>query len=258
MRDSAITVGLADDQMLVRAGFAMVLDSQDDIEVRWQAANGREAVESAREAPCDVILMDVQMPELNGIDATKTIVDEGIDTRIVVLTTFDNDEYVIGSIAAGASGFLLKDTDPEELIEAVRTVGESAAVISPKATARLLRQIRAGLPGHGEAGETGAVAGARKRGDASEEPTDFTSDEVVEQAQMPELPDPLTERELEILRLIAIGRSNTEIADELYLSLSTVKTHVGRVLAKTGSRDRVHVVLWAFRHGLVDSGDMLS
>lgn len=253
MSDETITVGLADDQILVRAGFAMVLDSQEDIEVCWQAANGREAVDAARSTPCDVILMDIQMPELNGIDATKALVDEGVSARIVVLTTFDNDEYVIGAIAAGASGFLLKDTDPEELIDAVRTVGESAAVVSPKATARLLRQIREGIPGDGQ------------RGAVDEEPRDSTSEaagstnevESVE-VRLPNLPDPLTAREVEILRLIAMGRSNTEIADELFLSLSTVKTHVGRVLAKTDSRDRVHLVLWAFRHGVVDSDGMLS
>lgn len=243
MKGRTITVGLADDQILVRAGFAMVLDSQDDIEVVWQVANGREAVAAARDRTCDVILMDVQMPDLNGIDATREIVSEGIATRIVVLTTFDNDEYVIGSIAAGASGFLLKDTRPEDLIDAVRTVGESAAVISPKATARLLRQVREGLPNEGAAG---AVAD-----EAKAEPEERFSPVI------PDLPDPLTERELEILRLVAIGRSNTEIADELFLSLSTVKTHVGKVLSKTGSRDRVHVVLWAFRHGVVRSDDML-
>lgn len=254
MSGAPMTVGLADDQILVRAGFAMVLDSQEDIEVRWQAANGREAVEAARSAPCDVILMDIQMPELNGIDATKTLVDEGISSRIVVLTTFDNDEYVIGSIAAGASGFLLKDTDPEELIDAVRTVGESTAVVSPKATARLLRQIREGMPG---GGPRGAVDGG-PADSATHDTTRSTNEGQVGGLHLPELPDPLTARELEILRLIAMGRSNTEIADELFLSLSTVKTHVGRVLAKTNSRDRVHVVLWAFRHGVVDSDDMLS
>lgn len=246
-----LTVGLADDQILVRAGFAMVLDSQDDIEVVWQVANGREAVEAARTTACDVILMDVQMPELNGIDATREIVDAGIATRIVVLTTFDNDEYVIGSIAAGASGFLLKDTRPEYLIDAVRTVGDSAAVISPKATARLLRQVRDGLP---SAGAAGAVA---EQSPDREEAPDAATGEPEVAMELPKMPDPLTERELEILRLIAVGRSNTEIADDLFLSLSTVKTHVGKVLAKTGSRDRVHVVLWAFRHGVVRSGDML-
>ncbi|HJG44864.1 response regulator, partial [Corynebacterium variabile] len=140
-----ITVALADDQQLVRAGFAMVLDSQDDIEVAWQAVDGVDAVRCATQQPVDIILMDVQMPNLDGISATRQIVDAGVlgpggePTRVVVLTTFDNDEYVMNSITAGASGFLLKDADPEDLIDAVRTVGEASAVISPKATARLLR-----------------------------------------------------------------------------------------------------------------------
>lgn len=258
-----ITIGLADDQSLVRAGFAMVLDSQDDIEVLWQAANGRAAVDTARQEPVDVVLMDIQMPELNGIDATRELVASGAETRIVVLTTFDDDDYVLGAIAAGASGFLLKDTDPEDLLSAVRTVGESAAVISPRATAGLLRRVRETLadPGTRE-GADAAVPDAGIGGDAhflthghSEQDEPYESPS---RTRLPELPDPLTEREIEILELIAVGRSNTEIAADLYLSQSTVKTHVGRVLAKTGSRDRVHAVLWAFRHGLVGSGDLLG
>ena len=142
------TVGLADDQQLVRAGFSMVLGSQDDIEVVWEANNGREAVMLAQRQPVDVILMDIQMPVVNGIDATKEIVAQrlrgpaGELTRIVVLTTFDTDNYVVQSIEAGASGFLLKDTSPEELISAVQSVGESSAVISPAATATLFKRLR--------------------------------------------------------------------------------------------------------------------
>lgn len=164
-----VTVGLADDQQLVRAGFAMVIDSQDDMTVTLQARDGREAVENARSAPVDIVLMDVQMPGMNGIDATREVVASGVvgpggePTRVVVLTTFDNDEYVLGSITAGASGFLLKDADPEELIAAVRTVGEQEAVISPKATANLLRRIRqmgAGPVGGGVGGPVpGGVGG---------------------------------------------------------------------------------------------------
>jgi DNA-binding NarL/FixJ family response regulator len=234
-----ITVALADDQQLVRAGFAMVLDSQDDIDVVWQAADGVEAVRAAAQQPVDIILMDVQMPNLDGIAATRQIVDAGVTgpggepTRVVVLTTFDNDEYVMNSIAAGASGFLLKDADPEELIDAVRTVGEASAVISPKATARLLRQVR----------ESGPVPAAPV--------TPGPDDDLG-------LVDPLTPREREILVLMATGSSNQEIAERLFVSLPTVKTHVGRVLAKTGSRDRVHAVLFAFRCGLVDPGSVLD
>lgn len=245
---STITVGLADDQQLVRAGFGMVLDSQPDITVVWQAVDGAEAVSSAMSQPVDMILMDVQMPELDGIAATRKIVDAGVTgpsgepTRVVVLTTFDNDEYVMGSITAGASGFLLKDADPEELIDAVRTVGEAEAVISPKATARLLRQVRGGA---GKDEPVGAVAPQTSL------PPDTGADTAAAAAAL-DLPDPLTPRELEILVLVARGYSNPEIARRLFVSLPTVKTHVGRILAKTDSRDRVHAVLFAFSNGLVD------
>lgn len=255
-----VTVGLADDQQLVRAGFAMVLDSQPDMTVAWQAEDGAAAVRSAQEHPVDIILMDVQMPEMDGITATQRIVGggggggvtgpAGEPTRVVVLTTFDNDDYVMGAITAGASGFLLKDADPEELIDAVRTVGEAQAVISPKATARLLRQVRNGsasalsaLPEN--TGATGATGAADRQSDAP-----GTADMG--------LPDPLTPREQEILVLVARGFSNPEIARQLFVSLPTVKTHVGRILAKTGSRDRVHAVLFAFRHGLVDPAEILA
>lgn len=220
-----ITIGLADDQQLVRAGFAMVLDSQDDMTVVWEAADGAMACELADSQPVDIILMDVQMPTMDGITATRKIVSAHPETKVVVLTTFDTDNYVLSSVEAGASGFLLKDADPEELIVAVRAVGESAAVISPTATARLLKQVR----------QMQAVP-----------------------ALPPERDVPLTPREKEILVLMALGRSNQEIAEELYISLPTVKTHVSRVLMKTDSRDRVHAVLFAFRHGLVTGEQLLD
>lgn len=255
-----ITVALADDQQLVRAGFAMVLDSQDDIEVVWQAVDGEDAVRAADRQPVDIILMDVQMPNLDGIAATRRIVDSGVrgpggePTRVVVLTTFDNDEYVMTSITAGASGFLLKDADPEDLIDAVRTVGEASAVISPKATARLLRQVRAGGAGRGPGGSAADGAGedaAGAAGAAGPHTVPGPDDDLG-------LIDPLTPREREILGLMATGASNTEIAARLFVSLPTVKTHVGRILAKTGSRDRVHAVLFAFRCGLVDPAHVLE
>ncbi|MCJ7858002.1 response regulator [Corynebacterium kalidii] len=262
----AITVGLADDQPLVRAGFGMVLDSQPDITVVWQAADGAEAVRFATGQPVDMILMDVQMPELDGIAATRKIVEAGLTgpagepTRVVVLTTFDNDEYVMGSITAGASGFLLKDADPEELIDAVRTVGEAEAVISPKATARLLRQVRggAGPDAGGDAPRpqrhpsTATGAGTDAGGDVGVEAGVEAGVDAAAAAEALDLPDPLTPRELEILVLVARGYSNPEIARRLFVSLPTVKTHVGRILAKTDSRDRVHAVLFAFSNGLVD------
>ena len=209
------TVGLADDQQLVRAGFSMVLGSQDDIEVVWEANNGREAVMLAQRQPVDVILMDIQMPVVNGIDATKEIVAQRLRGPAVQ------------SIEAGASGFLLKDTSPEELISAVQSVGESSAVISPAATATLFKRLRTHMA------PTVDPMVALNRG----------------------LVEPLTHREAEILLLIARGLSNTEIADHLVISLPTVKTHVGRVLAKTGSRDRVHAVLYAFDRGVIPKNE---
>ena len=250
MNSPHITVGLVDDQQLVRAGFSLVLDSQDDIEVLWQAEQGQQACELATQQPVDIMLMDVQMPVMDGIAATRKILDAapvgpgGEVTKIIVLTTFDNDSYVLKSVEAGASGFLLKDAEPEDLLSAVRTVGESASVISPKSTARLLRHVR----------EMGAVEEAvdhecdSDKGASGEgaEGTDFG------------LAEPLTPRELEILRLMAKGKSNQEISTELFISLPTVKTHVGKVLLKTNSRDRVHAVLFAFKNGVVDPEDLLG
>lgn len=223
-----ITVGLADDQPLVRTGFAMVLDSQDDITVAWQADNGTVAINQAANDPVDVVLMDIQMPDTDGITATREILKIHPDTRIIVLTTFENDDYIVGAIEAGASGYLLKDSEPEDLLQAVRTVDESTAIISPKATARLLRSMRSG-----NAGSSGGV-GVDKQHRSS----DNTATE------------PLTPRETEILQLMARGLSNQEISQELFVSMPTVKTHVTHILRKTNSRDRVHAVLYAVHHGL--------
>ncbi|KGM18485.1 MULTISPECIES: response regulator [Corynebacterium] len=252
-----ITVGLADDQQLVRAGFAMVLGSQEDITVEWEASNGAEATDLAGSHPVDIILMDVQMPTMDGITATQKILDEqaptgpaGQPTRVVVLTTFDSDNYVFGAVTSGASGFLLKDADPEELIKAVRTVGESTAVISPAATAKLMRRLRTEGNGDGRSG-----ASVQKK-------TSETSDQAAEEKPGLDddlgLPDPLTPRERQILCLIATGRSNQEIAEELFISLPTVKTHVGRILTKTASRDRVHAVLFALKQHLVSQEELLA
>lgn len=259
--DSAqiIQVGVVDDQPLVRAGFSMVLESQDDIEVAWQASTGIEACEMAASHPVDIILMDVQMPDMDGISATRQILGGGEvlhgpggeTTKIVMLTTFDNDNYVMSSVEAGASGFLLKDADPEDLIAAVRTVGDSEAVISPRATARLMRQVRE--MGAVETREMGASDVREKReGEVRTPPRPEDPDDDLG------LVDPLTPREREILILMALGRSNSEIADELFISLPTVKTHVGRVLMKTGSRDRVHAVLFAFRKRLISEDNLLG
>ena len=211
-------VAIADDQSLVRMGFRMVLEAQPDIEVVGEAADGREAVELARQARPDVVLMDVRMPGTDGIAATAAITSELPEARVLVLTTFDLDEYAFGGLRAGASGFLLKDARPEELLAAIRAVAGGDAAVSPRVTRRMIELFGAQLPG--EQGATDAAAA-------------------------------LTPREREILVAIGRGLSNTEIAAELFLTESTVKTHVGRVLAKLGLRDRVHAVIFAYEHGLV-------
>ena len=228
-----ITVGLADDQLLVRTGFAMVLDSQDDITVAWQADNGTVAINQAANDPVDVVLMDIQMPDTDGITATREILKIHPDTRIIVLTTFENDDYIVGAIEAGASGYLLKDSEPEDLLQAVRTVDESTAIISPKATARLLRSMRSGNTGGA------ASVGVDKQHRSSD---NSASDNATT--------EPLTPRETEILQLMARGLSNQEISQELFVSMPTVKTHVTHILRKTNSRDRVQAVLYAVHHGL--------
>ncbi|UQV56419.1 response regulator [Corynebacterium pseudodiphtheriticum] len=228
-----ITVGLADDQLLVRTGFAMVLDSQDDITVAWQADNGTVAINQAANDPVDVVLMDIQMPDTDGITATREILKIHPDTRIIVLTTFENDDYIVGAIEAGASGYLLKDSEPEDLLQAVRTVDESTAIISPKATARLLRSMRSG-----NAGGVASVGVDKQHRSSDNSANDNAATE------------PLTPRETEILKLMARGLSNQEISQELFVSMPTVKTHVTHILRKTNSRDRVQAVLYAVHHGL--------
>ncbi|MDC7089217.1 response regulator [Corynebacterium pseudodiphtheriticum] len=231
-----ITVGLADDQLLVRTGFAMVLDSQDDITVAWQADNGTVAINQAANDPVDVVLMDIQMPDTDGITATREILKIHPDTRIIVLTTFENDDYIVGAIEAGASGYLLKDSEPEDLLQAVRTVDESTAIISPKATARLLRSMRSGNTG-------GAASAASVGVDKQHRSSDNSASDNA-------ATEPLTPRETEILQLMARGLSNQEISQELFVSMPTVKTHVTHILRKTNSRDRVQAVLYAVHHGL--------
>ncbi|MBR8745043.1 response regulator transcription factor [Nocardiopsis sp. MG754419] len=227
-----IRMGLVDDQRLFTAGMAMVIDSQHDMAVAWQAGDGAEAVDRQRDDPVDLVLMDVQMPGTDGLTATRALVSSGERCRIVVLTTFDTDEYVVEAIEAGAAGFLLKNTPPEELLSALRTVHGGDAVVSASSTGRLLRHVRPLLGGR--AGPTA--------------PPDRSTRRALES---------LTPREREILAAVARGRTNTEICASLVLSMPTVKTHVGHILAKTGSRDRVQAVLFAFRSGLVDRADLL-
>jgi DNA-binding NarL/FixJ family response regulator len=216
------TVLIADDQPLQRLGFRMLLESQDDMTVVGEAANGAEAARMAAELHPDVVLMDVRMPGLDGIEATRRIVAAGGRTRVLILTTFDLDEYAYSGLRAGASGFLVKDAQPEELLSGIRAVATGDAVVAPSLTRRLLDAYVHHLP-------------------ATTEPDGP--------------PDPrlaaLTERESEILRVMGQGWTNTEIAERLHLAESTVKTHVGRILAKTGSRDRVQAVILAYDTKLV-------
>ena len=217
-----ISLLLADDQALVRGGFKLILEAQDDFEVVGEAGDGRAAVELARTLRPDVILMDVRMPELDGIAATRIVVEHDLAGRVLVLTTFDEDRIVYDAMCAGASGFLLKTVPPVQLVAAVRTVLEGDALLAPTVTRRLIE--------------------------------DFTSRPAPGQ-DVPERLAVLTERELEVLTLIARGRSNGEIARELFLSGATVKTHVNRVFSKLDVRDRVQAVVLAYETGLVRPGD---
>jgi DNA-binding NarL/FixJ family response regulator len=216
-----IRVLIADDQALVRGGFRLILESQKDLEVVGEAADGREALELARELRPDVVLMDIRMPELDGLEATRRLVADGESPRVLMLTTFGEDEYVYDAMKSGASGFLLKDIRPEQLAEAVRVVAAGDALLAPAITRRLIEEfVRRPLPGSGP-------------------PTDLSD---------------LTERELEVLKLIARGLSNSEIAATLFVSEATVKTHVTHVLTKLDLRDRVQAVVLAYETGLVQAG----
>jgi DNA-binding NarL/FixJ family response regulator len=210
-----IRVGIADDQALVRSGFRMILDARPDVEVVGEAEDGEQAVELVRELEPDVLLLDVRMPNLDGIEATRRIVSGGSATRILILTTFDLDDYVHDAVRAGASGFLLKDVRPGELVDAIRLIAGGNALLAPTALGRLLDRFRSPGPPDGSA-----------------------------------LPA-LTEREREILQLIAEGLSNAEIASRLVLGETTIKTHISNLLRKLSVRDRVQAVIAAYDSGLV-------
>ena len=214
-----IRVFLADDQELVRSGFRMLIEAEDDLDVVGEAADGAATVDGVLSSGCDVVLMDIRMPVMDGVEATRRIVAADGHARVLVLTTFDLDEYVFSALKAGASGFMLKDARPSELLDAIRAVAAGEAVMAPSATRRLLDHVVPTLP---------------------------SSPEAVDHRL-----DVLTDREREVLAEIATGATNAEIAAKLYMAEGTVKTHIGRLLAKLECRDRVGLVLLAYEAGVV-------
>jgi DNA-binding NarL/FixJ family response regulator len=225
----SVRVLLVDDQALIRAGFRMILDAEEDMEVVGECADGTQAVDSARRLKPDVVLMDIRMPEMDGIEATRRIAGKGGDAdsgagggaKVLMLTTFDLDEYVYDALQAGASGFLLKDVPAEQLVDGIRVVAAGEALLAPSVTKRLIQEFSRGGGGH------------------HKPPAEL---------------EELTPRELEVFKLIARGMSNAEIAEELVVSETTVKTHVARVLMKLGVRDRVQAVVLAYESGVVAPG----
>ncbi|MFE6160796.1 response regulator [Streptomyces sp. NPDC056486] len=220
-----IRVLIADDQMMVREGFSVLLNAMPDIEVVGEAVNGREAVERVRELNPDVVLMDIRMPELNGIEATREIVAADVESKVLVLTTFDLDEYVYQALRAGASGFLLKDASARQLADGVKVVAAGEALLAPSVTRRLITEFSK----LGETPRLSATVQAQQYGE-------------------------LTERETEVLVLVAQGLSNSEIASRLVVAESTIKTHVSRVLVKLGLRDRTQAAVFAYEARLVTPG----
>jgi DNA-binding NarL/FixJ family response regulator len=229
-----IRVLLADDQALIRAGFRVLLEAPGDIEVVGEAVNGEQVIDLARERLADIILMDIRMPGMDGLEATKRIAaDEDLaGVKVIILTTFETDEYVYQALRAGASGFLVKDTEPEDLIRAVRVVARGEALLSPSVTRRLITSIASGA--RGTPGQPGHPRSHR----------DLPGHDITR----------LTEREREILALVAEGLSNEEISTRLFLSPLTTKTHVSRILAKLDARDRAQLVVIAYETGLVVPG----
>jgi DNA-binding NarL/FixJ family response regulator len=224
----SIRVLLVDDQALIRAGFRMILDAEEDMDVVGECADGTQAVDSARRLAPDVVLMDIRMPEMDGIEATRRIAGDGEGDgvpRVLMLTTFDLDEYVYDALRAGASGFLLKDVPAEQLVDGIRVIAQGDALLAPSVTKRLIHEF--------------SRSGAAQR-------------------SAPASLDDLTPRELEVFKLIARGMSNAEIAEELVVSETTVKTHVARVLMKLGVRDRVQAVVLAYESGVVAPGGTSS
>ena len=243
MSTGPIRVLLVDDQPLLRMGFRLILDGEDDLSIVGEASDGAEAVRQVRDLAPDVVLMDVRMPVLDGIGATQAIAASGARTKVIILTTFDLDEYAFAGLRAGASAFLLKDVAPEELVSAVRVVASGDAVVAPRVTRRLLETyVRgAGTGAGGASGGNGAGAGGAS-GQGSPAGSRSAKDPLLED---------LTPREAEMLGAMAEGLSNAEIAHRYFLSEATVKTHVRRILTKLHLRDRVQAVVYAYETGLV-------
>jgi DNA-binding NarL/FixJ family response regulator len=240
--DRRIRVLLVDDQPLLRAGFRMILSAEPDLEVVGDSPDGAAGVEAARALRPDVVLMDIRMPVMDGVEATRRIVrdahDDGDGPRVLILTTFDLDEYVVEALRAGASGFLLKDVPPDQLVAAIRVVAAGEALLAPTITRRLLDRFAAIVPPP-----------------ATDGPTAPTNADGVAATHAAPGVDDLTDRELEVWRLMARGLSNQEIADALVVGEATVKTHVSRVLQKLDVRDRVQAVVIAYERGVVRPGD---
>lgn len=253
--NEVIRVAIADDQELVRAGFAMVINSQQDMHVVSQASNGSQIVELSKGQNPDIILMDVRMPVMDGLEATRKILQQRTNenTKIIILTTFDLDEYVMAAIHAGASGFLLKDTEPETLLNSIRTVYQGNAIIAPTATKRLIENMI----------QQGKVATNSKANSVASYAANYTAQVSYDVQANPAAQatqscaytnsaiTELTDREREVLVEIAHGLSNQEIADKLFISLPTVKTHVAHILGKIDARDRVQAVVFAYENGLI-------
>jgi DNA-binding NarL/FixJ family response regulator len=218
----SIKVLIADDQVLVRAGFRMILETDSDLRVVAEVDNGGEAVEATRRTRPDIVLMDIRMPGMDGLEATRRIMSLEAPPRVLILTTFDLDEYVFDALVAGASGFLLKDVAPEQLLAGIRIIAQGDSLLSPSVTRRLIES--------------------------------FIRDHRHKPQPPPGLDD-LTPRELEILQLVGRGLSNAEIAEQLVVSITTIKTHVARVLNKLGLRDRIQAVVFAYENGIIQPGD---
>lgn len=239
-----LRVLLVDDQPLIRVGFTAILRSQPDLEVVGEAGDGEDALRLAAETDPDVVCMDVQMPRLDGVEATRRLVAGGTRAAVLILTTFDTDEALFAALTAGAAGFLLKSAGPEELIEAVRVLGRGDALLDPQVTRRVLQRMTAG------AGAAPPPADAAPADPAPADPLPAGPARGVGSGAGAGDGVGLTAREAEVLRAMARGLSNGEIARELFVGEATVKTHVSNVLLKTGARDRVHAVIWAFQRGM--------